>query len=205
MAAAEHAAEGLKKVTGTPVRPFTMSQALTHKRDVFERAVELSGDLYVHSAAAMLAREAHPDKAHFLNPPLPANLAQLAFRTLKKTVYMNTPGLGIHTTQDKNAAFRFDESAIAELVTNPIDNFKLLPRIMRFHGLVEADTLHMEGVQTDVTYTDDDFYYTPTWAEKASAVRSGVPVYELPGQHDEVILNPVEFFENYFAAAEATR
>lgn len=201
-ASAEHAAEGLKKVAGKPVRPFTMSQALTHKRDVFERAVELSGDLYMHSAAAMLAREAHPDKAHFLNPPLPANLAQLAFRTVLKMAYMHIPGLGFHTTEDKNSFMRFDESAIAELATNPLDNLQILRRVMSFHGLAEAESLHLEGVESDVTYTDHDFYFKPTATDKALHTVTGMPLYELPGQHDEVLLNPVQFFENYFTAAE---
>lgn len=202
MAAAEHAATGLEKVSGKLVNPFTMSQAKTHKRESFERAVELFGDLFTHSAGAMLARDAEADKVHFLNPPLPTNLAQLAFRTLKKTAYMHVPGMGFETNEEKNGVLRFDESAIAELAANPINNAKILWRVRRFHGVAEAATLESEGVKTDVTYTTRDFYFSPSEAEKGILGQAGVPLYELPGQHDEICINPVQFFEDYFTARE---
>ncbi len=196
----ERICEALSEFYTNVEDPITSSRAMDDP-DMMRRVAEGS-ILFLHSMAMLAAEGTKPKSIHSFNAPLSYDQyrmpkTRLLARTVCKTARMHTPGLGIESADDLKRVLAYDASSAAELGAHLWGNLKHLGRIARFDAVEQAAAAVASGIHTELTYTSDDSYFSPTDEHYAHARRTGVAIHMFDGQHDELVLRPQEMLAQY--------
>jgi len=170
------------------VDAFTFSNAMDIPNTI-RRAVQ-GVDVFTHSAGMLALAGTNPNRIAAFGPPLPTTPLALVGRTVRKTVRMHTPGIGIQTRADVRAVGVYEAGAVAEVFAHPKGNFGRLGQVAAFNAVHAGIAAEQSGIPTSLVYFDGDEYFQLSAAQEAEAVGGGVHVQRIPGIHDELALRP---------------
>ncbi len=175
---------------------FTFSEAMDKKSNDLRRASRGVTRLITHSAGLMaLTDEMSPSVVSAFNAPLPTSKTHLLFATIKKTARMHLNLIDASLIGKPEGRVKpvlaYDRSAIAELAINPFENLKHLKHIAKFDAIGFAANAGSD-IAVELIYTSKDDYFMPDRKDVAWAAVTGVPLFMLEGQHDELVLRPNE-------------
>lgn len=143
-----------------------------------------------HSAGALALRlaGAAPSEIIAFNPPTPESGLHLATTaTARKTIRMARTALFHGLPGDGRRVAAFNGKAAAELLwRHPYGNFRRLGAIAAFDAALELPGMVPDGALQFVTSSHDEYYPDAT----RHALKHGVPVTEIYGQHDELVVWP---------------
>jgi hypothetical protein len=191
---AEKVGETLADLHGD-VDVFTFSYARKNPEIVAKAVKRVPA--YIHSAGFMTLRGMKPEYINAFSPPLPKKRIDYVVQTIQKSANM----LSSKKRMDAPLAevVKYDNSAIAELTMNPVANFRPLfnNEISEFDAIKFAVMARNVGIPVGLIYTDNDEYFKPSEKQLDEASNNGVPMFFVPGVHDQLVLTPTETIEAY--------
>lgn len=175
---------------------FTFATGMDNP-DILRKAVK-GVPVVCHSAALIALQGTFPELISAFNPPLPSSRGHLLRSTLKKTAAMHSPR-SVHNAEDLFTVVRFDASSTAELAVHPVANLRPFLRniISRFDAIETACHGNSAGVPIEIITTGDDEYFPYGQSDINRAAINKIPLFILPGVHDELPLRPEQTIRNY--------
>jgi len=199
----EKVAKGLEKFWGS-VEAKRFSSAMDNLEEV-NKMVDGADVLTLSAGHHSLYRALEeyggkPNSVIGIGAPLPTTVPRLLLKTVAKTARMHTPGMGISNIYDIEAAVKYDLSSTAELARHPIGNLRYLGAIARHNAIGVSISWQSAGIPSQLVYSTEDSYYKVSDNQMRNARSGRVDIVQVPGQHDELVLNPVTFINAYESA-----
>ncbi len=176
------------------VESVTFAYAVENPEELARMCKDTKG-IATHSGGAMIARKLCLNAEDFFAfaPPVPRSATALATtKTIKKSIEMFRMAT---SSNDRHKAVQFHEESGRELLRHPRASFSQLPQIAAFNIF---DPVFAKDAVACIMKSDAYFKLTDT--EKAEAANAPLrQLIELEGQHDELVLNPKQTLEQFFA------
>jgi hypothetical protein len=173
-----------------PVTGFTFRQAQNEHPDLRGSRV------ITHSAGMLLVRGHTPVSLLAIAPPVTMTLVSLLIKFVQKDRQLVASR---RSSSPKRAELikKFYRHAALEDSLHPVKNIFMAPKISRFDSLKEAELLAEKGVAVTLGFCAYDFLFRPE-AEQVTRLNDVVIVSDLPGQHDELLLEPERVLERVY-------
>lgn len=198
---AEKVSKALENYFEVVEDPFTFSAAFIRDKERLAKVVR-GAEVITHSAGYIALAGLEHDQTHIFNGPLPRKRRQLLGRTATKTIRMHAPGLGLQSPTDIISVAAYDASSVGELAMHPVANLGafIKNKISKFNSIYEADNaFFVSNIPATLITTEHDSYFKLNSADRYDIRQAKLPLIELPGEHDELVLRPEQTLENYFS------
>lgn len=150
-----------------------------------------AGILTVPDASKRTSDRELPEDLIVIAGPEPRPFRALAGAAIKKT----GAHLSGNTARPHSAHLRIVAGNVAEAIAHPVSTPALVPQIGRFSTMnrLGADQVAASNRQGNFMMMHDEYYANPLWRQYSilrHLQQEGWVVGELPGSHDEALLDP---------------
>lgn len=164
---------------------FSFKEAIKARQQFTE--VVKDALVVTHSAGLVLLDGTAPQEIIAVAPPFPARAFRVLFRTMHKSYSLLTSIKG--DAIRKKAVYTYQRQTAREVALGAWQVITLLPTIGRFDAV--RNQLTHKGVKITIGYmSNEKLPYVPTSAVLQRAAERGVTIIKIPGEHDELIIDP---------------
>ena len=150
-----------------------------------------------HSAGMILLKHITPLELIAIAPPMPLSVSRLILSNMPRTSALLKSYKGQPERRQK--ILRYNRGAMAEHIAHPRYNAGQVKKLSTFDTAKEAVAMTTNGAKVTLCLMDAEYVFTDTASHPHIdlAKEHGVIVHEnVPGQHDEFLLYPLEVLAN---------
>lgn len=173
-----------------PVRGFTFREAQTKHLDL------TGAHVITHSAGLLLVAGHMPSSVLAITPPINMNLLSLVIKFFQKD-HQLIASQRTSSSERTERIKKFYRYSIVENSLHPMKNIFMAPQIAHFNSLTEATILANKGVKVVLGFGSYDFLFRPE-NEQLAVLDNVASISNLPGQHDELLLEPEIVLERLY-------